>query len=140
MSYWYDSVEFDVLKGLTLTRVENSGDKIDFYTTEGKHYSLYHEGECCEDVWIEDIVGDLDDLVGSEILVADEVSSRDSAMLPKKYDGVTNDDYLPPSSTWTFFKLATIKGYVDIRFFGESNGYYSEGADLHEIPPDSEVA
>ena len=65
------------------------------------------------------------DLVGSEILLAEEVSSGENP------DGVTVE--YQDSFTWTFYKLSTIKGSVTIRWYGESNGYYSEAVDFCEV-------
>ena len=114
------------LVGKTLVKVEQVGDQeILFTTNEGKRYSLYHWQGCCESVTIEDIVGDLADLVGEPILIAEEVTSRDEQESAKTLR--------QESFTWTFYKFATRKGYVDIRWFGESNGYYSEAVYFEEV-------
>lgn len=115
------------LIGKTLTKVEvlTDDDEIVFITNEGKRYKLYHKQECCESVTIEDIVGDLSDLVGEPILVADEVINQTNL------DDETKED--KDWFTWTFYKFATRKGYVDIRWYGESNGYYSESVDFVEL-------
>jgi hypothetical protein len=68
---------------------------------------------------VESVVGDVQDLIGEPILVAEEVTSHDN---PEDADVSEYQE----SFTWTFYKLATRKGYVDIRWYGESNGYYSE--------------
>jgi hypothetical protein len=116
-------LNISVLLGKTLTAAENKGDQIVFRAEDGE-YCLYHSQDCCESVVVESVVGDLADLVGSPLLQAEEVSSEGEPP-PKK-------DYVD-SYTWTFYKLATIKGGVTIRFLGESNGYYSESVAFAKV-------
>ncbi len=88
---------------------------------------------------IDDINGDLNDLVGSPILVAEENSSSEhtpeqlAEKEKKKLEEGDNYYDYEYSFTWTFYKLATIKGYVDIRWYGISNGYYSEQAYVIQV-------
>ena len=115
------------LIGKTLTKVENNKNyDIKFTCEDGKQYMMYHEQNCCEHVIIEDIVGDLQDLVGSPILKAEKVSNYE----PTSKEDIRTSSFESGTCTWTFYKFATTKGYVDIRWFGESNGYYSEGVDF----------
>lgn len=101
---------------------EKGDDRVEIKTADGCFYALYHEQDCCESVSIEDVVGDLSDLVGprSPILEAEEVTSNDNP------EGVKPPEYSDDSFTWTFYKLRTRKGGVTIRWYGSSNGYYSE--------------
>jgi hypothetical protein len=121
-------MDFATLQGKTLTKVEKIGDdRIRFEADDGKFYDLYHAQDCCESVVVDDICGDLADLVGTPILLAEEAVSDNPPETPA---GCTPSD---ESNTWTFYKLRTIKGSVDIRWHGSSNGYYSEGVDFAEM-------
>ena len=116
------------LLGKILTHIEvgPDNDEIIFTSDDGTQYKMYHEQDCCEDVSIDDINGDLNCLLNSPILQAEESTNDDN---PKsEWEG---------SWTWTFYKLATIKGYVTIRWYGASNGYYSESVDFVRL--DKEV-
>lgn len=107
---------------------EVGGDEIRFVTESGKTFLMYHSQDCCESVHVESIVGDLADLIGAPILTAEE------AVGPRPVEAGPANEYMD-SETWTFYKLATIKGYVDIRWHGESNGYYSESVDFAQEAP-----
>ena len=114
-------MDISVLIGQTITEVISSNTEITFKTSEGNEYLMYHDQDCCESVFIDDVCGDVDDLINSPILIAEERSSNDNEDL---------NDYGDESFTWTFYHIATSKGYVDIRWYGGSNGYYSESVDF----------
>jgi len=120
-------VGIEVLEGKYLRDVIVGGDYIVFETDDGETYRMEHFQDCCESVYIESISGDVKDLIGARINLAQEVS-----------DEAYEAEKSPPteyyeSYTWTFYKLATYKGYVDIRWYGESNGYYSERVDFYKV-------
>ncbi len=125
---------FETLLGKTLTKVKVDDDEIHFYT-EKEHYVLRHDQDCCETVEIESIIGNIEDLIGSPITLAEEVSNNWSASNNSKvlYALMSSEpkSRYDESWTWTFYKLATIKGYVDIRWYGTSNGYYSESVSFY---------
>jgi hypothetical protein len=125
------------LIGKTLTNVEKISDEEIIFTCEdNKRYKMYHAQDCCEVVSIEDIVGELQDLVGSPILKAEEVGNYEPTSKQDIEQTKEADEW--GSCTWTYYKFATIKGYVDIRWYGESNGYYSESVDFILIGVDRE--
>ena len=109
--------------GKTFVQVTGAVGNFDllFETANGERFMFAHQQDCCERVDINDIVGDLEDLVGEPLLVAEQVEGETPVDFNER-------DY--ESVTWTFYKFATRKGYVDVRWLGESNGYYSEGVDL----------
>jgi len=119
-------VAFETLQGKTFTKVykrsdEDYGDVLFFVGEDGSYVHCNVEYQKMNDVevWIEDICGNLEDLVDSPILLAEETVEKGEV-------------------TWSFYKIVTIKGYVTIRWFGESNGYYSEQASLYEVDEEKE--
>lgn len=127
-------VNIDQMVGrvFTAVTVNEYNDELRFVCEQGT-FVFYHEQDCCESVSIESIVGDLEDLVGEEMLIAEDVENIFD-LLKKTHE---EDPY--GSQTWTFYKFATRKGYVDVRWLGESNGYYSESVELKFIPNGKET-
>src|ERR1700674_5472991 len=124
-----NDVTFNTLVGKTLKFVEQGDDSIKFTTEDGEVYRMYHSQDCCESVAIEDINGDLSDIVGFPVLMAEANTGERPADRP-----LTANDYVD-SETWTFYRIATIRGTVVIRWLGESNGYYSESVDFVKEKP-----
>ena len=118
-------LDFSALQGLTLVSINvvrhsyDAQDEITFTAAGGRSFRMWHFQDCCESVHIEEIIGDLNDLLDTPIVVAEARSQADP-----------NAD---ESGTWTFYEIRTIKGSVTIRWYGSSNGYYSESVDFAEI-------
>jgi hypothetical protein len=151
---YYDSKEvpFEILKGKTLKSIENKGEELIFITTEGERFRQIYHPDCCASCSVEEIHGDLEDLVGSPILMAEQVSDStpDESKVREEYEREKQeaesvahhfyyDDFeeykrmYDKSQTWTFYKAATIKGSVTIRWYGSSNGYYSETPTFEQL-------
>ena len=82
-------------------------------------YIFYHEYSCCESVWLTQVDGISDKIIGSRIVIAEVVTDEKD----------TECGHI----TWSFYKIGTNKGMIDYRFQGESNGYYSETVDLVKV-------
>lgn len=108
---------YSKLVGKTVSSVDQVDDDILVFTFgDGSTAKWYHEQDCCECVSIDDINGDWGDIVGSPLLVCEERSTYG------------DKDY--KSETWTFYTYRTNKGSVDVKWYGSSNGYYSESVDF----------
>lgn len=124
MTYTYKPQD-EIIKtmiGKVFTSVTKSDAELVF-KNDNEQYRFYHLQDCCEEVLIDDVTGEIADLANSPITFA-EVSTSD------EYKGSATQPDIDDSRTWTFYKFATNKGWVDVRWYGTSNGYYSEEVDL----------
>ena len=112
----------EMFTGLSFAKVEGmveGSDEVIFTTTSGEVFEMYHQQDCCEDVWLEDVCGDVDDIINSKIIHFDV----------RTQEGEGSHEFVE-SATWTFYDIQTEKGSVNLRWVGESNGYYSESVQI----------
>lgn len=114
---------FEELKGKIIKKISISKDKniIKFLTDEDIEYQMYHDQICCEDVYLDDVDNDINLLLNSPILIAEETTNYTPST-------ISHDSF-----TWSFYRLGTINGVCVFRWYGTSNGCYSEEVDLYEI-------
>ena len=145
-----DSSIFSQLVGKTITRIDTIEEywdnvakrynrkkvpldilasplELEFETSDGKTFLMYHEQDCCESVFLSDIAGDIDDILNTPIIRAEVVESTDEQIRPNE------SECCGGSETWTFYKIDTAKGGVTLRWFGSSNGWYSEEVTFREL-------
>lgn len=101
-------------------KVENLQNEILLMTfSDGSVGKWFHSQDCCESVSIEDVCGDFEDLLHTPLLVAE---------VRKSFDSDWSVD-----QQWTFYTFRTIKGSVDVRWYGTSNGFYSTSVDFRML-------
>lgn len=130
--YNYDQEQENFLKSLTGKKIINvkglnpGSQNIYFYFDDKSNMTMFHEQDCCEYVAVDDIDGDESDLIDSTIISIELVTNSNTNFKDEEYD---------ESCTWSFYKIKTTKGYVVIKWYGTSNGFYSEAVDIEYIDP-----
>lgn len=105
-------------KLVSITGMHAHSSQIEFVTDSGDRFRMYSD-QYRSNVELVDVYGDWQDLLHSEIVVAEARAQKG----PAHYS----------SATWTFYELATQKGSITLRWLGTSNGYYSETVNVEYV-------
>ena len=106
------------LKGMTITAVVYKEDDESLLIHLNTHVlEMIHFQDCCETVYLADVVGSFEDLIGYPLL---EVSES-VVCIPTECE----------SATASYYNFKTVKASVQLRWVGESSGYYSETVDCY---------
>lgn len=112
------AINIEQIKGMTITAVvyKESDESLRIHLNTHVLEMIHHQ-DCCETVYLADVVGSFEDLIGYPLLEVSEstVNTRSADM----------------SSTATYYNFKTVKASVQLRWIGESNGYYSEDVNCY---------
>ena len=117
-----NSINIEQLTGMTITAVVYKESDESLLIHLNTHVlEMIHQQDCCETVYLADVVGSFEDLIGYSLL---EVSET-----------IVNNELIGESSTASYYNFRTVKASVQLRWVGESNGFYSETVDcyLHTV-------
>ena len=116
-----NSINFEQLTGMSITAVVYKETNESLLIHLNTHVlEMIHHQDCCETVYLADVVGSFEDLIGYPLL---EVSET-----------IVNTNSADMSSTASYYNFRTVKASVQLRWIGESNGYYSETVDCYLYP------
>ena len=115
-------VAIEQLTGMTITAVIYNEEHEKLLIHLNTHVlEMLHVQDCCETVYLADVVGNFEDLIGYPLLeVSESIVNIESA----EYE----------SATASYYNFKTVKANVQLRWVGESNGYYSETVDCYLYP------
>lgn len=125
--------KIDGLLGEVIVHIEQkeiNGEirEIEFYLKNGYKIGFYGFGDCAN-IFLQDICGDFEDLLDNPVLIA-EIAKSDMKDSEPEMVKMINKGFDTDASLWTFYKISTIKGSVDLRWMGLSNGHYSVEVDI----------
>jgi hypothetical protein len=119
-----DEINYHLGKGIKkVVGLRKNSDEVLFICNDNYVVKMYHNYDCCEEVYLDsaDSIDNNDDIyTGCNWCVMEIVDNVNCGAKSKWTE----------SFTWTFYKMKTDKGYDTLRWYGESNGYYSERVDL----------
>ena len=114
---WWTDDHISSLVGKTIFSITVSKNSISFKTGDGE-YIMLGISEYGVVIELQEVDGDLEDLLDSPVLEASEKSGDDQKSPP--------DDYTYDSWTWALYKIGTRKGRVNLWWLGIGIGYYPE--------------
>ena len=119
--YYRQPISIDQIKGMTITAViyKESNESLLIHLNTHVLEMIHHQ-DCCETVYLTDVVGSFEDLIGYPLL---EVS-----------ESIVNAKSSDVSATASYYNFRTVKASVQLRLLGESNGFYSETIDCYLYP------
>lgn len=131
------------LKGLTITGLNVSRGELvlrceSYAPLRVRGFRFYHNQDCCEDVHILAVEGNLADLF-DEVLEATQESAENGGgylatnRWPADWGPKPASVGYLESATRTVLTFRTKHGLVRVIWLGESNGYYSESVDMEEL-------
>ena len=115
------TLKFEQIQGMTITAVVYKESNESLLIHLNTHVlEMIHHQDCCETVYLADVAGSFEDLIGYPLL---EVS-----------ESIVDIATAYTSSTASYYNFKTVKASVQLRWVGESNGYYSETVDCYLYP------
>lgn len=110
---------------LAVNGLKKGSEAVDFLLSDGSIFEMAYHQDCCARCDILDLDCEPADFIDQKILHAEEVSNE----IDPEPEGRGDE-----SHTWTFVKFTTPKGHFMVRWYGESNGYYSESPSFTLLP------
>lgn len=98
-------------------------DEVTIKFTDGSCLKFYHRQDCCESVLLEDFDTEPEYLINTNIVSIEERISRSG-------EGIKPLNDWDESYTWSFYVIKTSSSTMVLRWYGESNGWYSETVDI----------